>query len=58
MSDAAVAGYPVPGIHMLADDFRMRILQLQERAGFVPNVFLALAHRPKCLGRNATLAFG
>ena len=38
--------YPAPEIHNLPDDIRARILAVQEKAGFVPNVFLALAHRP------------
>lgn len=48
--DAAVAKpisrYPVPELVDLPDDIRSRILGVQEKAGFVPNVFLALAHRP------------
>jgi uncharacterized peroxidase-related enzyme len=36
----------VPALQDLPDDMRQRILQVQEKAGFVPNVFLALAHRP------------
>jgi uncharacterized peroxidase-related enzyme len=38
--------FPVPELLDLPDDLRARILQVQEKAGFVPNVFLALAHRP------------
>ena len=38
--------YPVPELKDLPDDIRARILEVQEKAGFVPNVFLALAHRP------------
>jgi len=38
--------YPVPEIAGLPDDLRQRVLEVQEKAGFVPNVFLALAHRP------------
>ncbi|MBL8351665.1 MAG: peroxidase-related enzyme [Burkholderiaceae bacterium] len=38
--------YPVPELKDLPDDLRTRILEVQEKAGFVPNVFLALAHRP------------
>jgi len=30
----------------LPDDIRARILEVQEKAGFVPNVFITLAHRP------------
>ncbi|MFM1906543.1 MAG: hypothetical protein RLZZ591_220 [Pseudomonadota bacterium] len=38
--------YPAPELHDLPDDIRTKILEVQEKAGFVPQVFLALAHRP------------
>ena len=38
--------YPIPELKNLPDDLRNRILEVQEKAGFVPNVFLVLAHRP------------
>jgi uncharacterized peroxidase-related enzyme len=38
--------YPVPEIHDLPADIKERILAVQAKTGFVPNVFLALAHRP------------
>ena len=41
-----ISRYPVPDLKDLPEDLRSRILQVQEKAGFVPNVFLALAHRP------------
>jgi uncharacterized peroxidase-related enzyme len=41
-----ISRYPVPAVEGLPDDIRARILAVQEKAGFVPNVFLALAHRP------------
>jgi len=41
-----ISRYPVPELKDLPDDMRTRILEVQEKAGFVPNVFLALAHRP------------
>ena len=41
-----ISRYPVPELSQLPDDIRARILAVQEQAGFVPNVFLALAHRP------------
>ena len=41
-----ISRYPVPELKDLPDDLRSRILEVQEKAGFVPNVFLALAHRP------------
>ncbi len=47
MSDTpAISRFPVPELLELPDDMRERILAVQEKAGFVPNVFLALAHRP------------
>ncbi|NRF68779.1 peroxidase-related enzyme [Aquincola sp. S2] len=42
----AISRYPVPDLADLPEDMRTRILEVQEKAGFVPNVFLALAHRP------------
>jgi uncharacterized peroxidase-related enzyme len=42
----AISRYPVPELKDLPDDMRERILGVQEKAGFVPNVFLVLAHRP------------
>jgi uncharacterized peroxidase-related enzyme len=38
--------YPFPDLNDLPDDIRARILETQEKAGFVPNVFLAFARRP------------
>lgn len=38
--------YPAPEIKDLPDDIRAKILEVQDKAGFVPNVFLALARRP------------
>lgn len=46
MSEKPISRYPVPKLNELPDDLRDRILAVQEKAGFVPNVFLALAHRP------------
>jgi uncharacterized peroxidase-related enzyme len=52
VSDAQTAGpapisrFPVADVHDLPEDLRERILDIQQRSGFVPNVFLALAHRP------------
>ena len=43
----SISRFPVPeSIHDLPDDIRDAILAVQEKAGFVPNVFLMLAHRP------------
>ena len=41
-----ISRYPLPDLKDLPDDIRQRILAVQEKSGFVPNVFLALAHRP------------
>jgi uncharacterized peroxidase-related enzyme len=44
--NAPISRYPVPDLADLPEDMRERMLAVQEKAGFVPNVFLALAHRP------------
>ena len=41
-----ISRFPVPALDDLPDDLREYVLRAQERSGFVPNVFLALAHRP------------
>ncbi len=41
-----ISRYPVPELKNLPEDLRTRMLEVQEKAGFIPNVFLALAHRP------------
>jgi len=41
-----ISRFPVPELKELPDDIRQAILAVQEKAGFVPNVFLTLAHRP------------
>src|SRR5215212_1315973 len=47
MPDApAISRFPVPALADLPDDIRARIQEVQDKAGFVPNVFLVLAHRP------------
>jgi len=38
--------YPAPTLEQVPDDIKARILEVQEKSGFVPNVFLALARRP------------
>ena len=45
-STRPVSRFPVPEIASLPEDVRSRILAVQEKSGFVPNVFLTLAHRP------------
>ncbi len=41
-----VSRFPVPELKDLPQDIREKILEVQEKAGFVPNVFLALSYRP------------
>jgi uncharacterized peroxidase-related enzyme len=41
-----VSRFPVPAIEDVPEDIRARILEVQEKSGFVPNVFLAFARRP------------
>ena len=41
-----ISRFPVPDIADVPDDIRARILAVQEKSGFVPNVFLLLARRP------------
>jgi hypothetical protein len=38
--------FPAPPIDTLPEDIRTRLLAVQEKSGFVPNVFLTLAYRP------------
>ena len=45
-NDPPISRFPVPDIDSLPEDLRDKILAVQEKMGFVPNVFLALAHRP------------
>ena len=40
------ARYPAPNLNQLPDDIKARVLEVQEKTGFIPNVFLALARRP------------
>ncbi|HYD97589.1 MAG TPA: peroxidase-related enzyme [Noviherbaspirillum sp.] len=46
LSQLPVSRFPVPELKDLPEDIREIILAVQEKAGFVPNVFLTLAHRP------------
>lgn len=47
MTAPAISRFPVPEISEMPEDIRARILAVQEKSGFVPNVFLTLAHRPE-----------
>jgi len=42
----AISRFPVPELDALPEDLRARILAVQDKSGFIPNVFLTLAHRP------------
>jgi uncharacterized peroxidase-related enzyme len=42
----AISRYSIPSLEELPDDIRARIVAVQDKAGFIPNVFLALARRP------------
>ena len=43
---APISRFPVPALSYMPDDIRTRLLAVQEKSGFIPNVFLVLAHRP------------
>ena len=46
MSKHAISRFPVPTLDEMPEDIRAMIEGIQEKSGFIPNVFLALAHRP------------
>src|ERR1700712_6013509 len=46
MTKPAISRFPVPSLESMPEDIRAKILEVQEKAGFVPNVFLTFAHRP------------
>jgi uncharacterized peroxidase-related enzyme len=46
MTQPAANRFPTPAIEKLPEDIRTRLLAVQEKSGFVPNVFLTLAYRP------------
>ena len=46
MAERPISRFPVPDLNDLPDDVRERIVAVEEKAGFIPNVFLALAWRP------------
>ena len=47
MTQPLAKRFPTPSIDQLPEDIRNRILAVQEKSGFVPNVFLTLAYRPE-----------
>jgi uncharacterized peroxidase-related enzyme len=46
MTQPTPSRFPVPAIETLPEDIRSRLLAVQEKSGFIPNVFLTLAFRP------------
>ncbi|MFN3209071.1 MAG: peroxidase-related enzyme [Roseovarius sp.] len=46
MTDKPISRFPTPALEDMPEDIRETILGVQEKAGFIPNVFLTLAHRP------------
>jgi uncharacterized peroxidase-related enzyme len=46
MSGKPISRFPVPKLEEVPEDIRTMLLAVQQKAGFIPNVFLALAHRP------------
>jgi uncharacterized peroxidase-related enzyme len=47
MTNPPISRFPVPALDKVPADIREKILAVQEKAGFVPNVFLTFAHRPE-----------
>jgi uncharacterized peroxidase-related enzyme len=46
MTSPAISRFEVPEFQSLPEDIQTRLTKIQEKAGFIPNVFLALAYRP------------
>jgi uncharacterized peroxidase-related enzyme len=46
MTSPAISRLDVPEFQSLPEDIQNRMTEIQEKAGFIPNVFLALAYRP------------
>ena len=46
MTPSPISRYPTPALEQLPPDIRDKLLEVQSKAGFVPNVFLTFAHRP------------
>lgn len=47
MTDTSISKFPIPDLNSMPEDLKARILAVQEKSGFIPNIFLALAHRPE-----------
>ena len=46
MTESPISTFPVPVLEDIPEDLRSMMVGIQEKTGFIPNVFLALAHRP------------
>ncbi len=46
MTSPAISRFEVPEFSALPEDIQTRMTEIQEKAGFIPNVFMALAHHP------------
>ena len=46
MTQPIARRFPIPSVEALPEDIRTRLLAVQEKSGFIPNVFLTLAYRP------------
>lgn len=46
MNEAPISRFPIPALEDMPEDIQQRIKEVNEKAGFIPNIFLALAHRP------------
>jgi uncharacterized peroxidase-related enzyme len=46
MTQPIARRFPMPAVEALPEDIRTRLLAVQEKSGFIPNVFLTLAYRP------------
>ena len=47
MSSQAISRFPIPAFEDLPEDIQQRFTEVQEKAGFIPNIFLTLARRPE-----------
>ncbi len=47
MKTPSASRFPIPDFDTLPEDIQQTIADVQERAGFIPNVFVALSHRPE-----------
>jgi uncharacterized peroxidase-related enzyme len=46
MPEKSISRFPIPELESLPADIHQRIFSIAEKSGFIPNIFLALAHRP------------